>query len=75
MHGSSEILEMVALGAENESNIEALAFLIEKIAPETRCAIMAIDSEIAEEQFCNACASSVFGRKSSGHNKVYEVIS
>ena len=31
--------------------IEALAFLIEKIAPETPCAIMAIDSETAEEQF------------------------
>ena len=31
------------------SKIEALAFLIEKIAPKTPCAIMAIDSESAEE--------------------------
>jgi hypothetical protein len=44
-----EIPQIVAFGAESESKIEARAFLTQKIAQETRCAIMAIDLGTAEE--------------------------
>jgi hypothetical protein len=44
-----EIPERVAFGADDESKSEALAFLAEKIAMETRYGIMANDSETAEE--------------------------
>jgi hypothetical protein len=44
-----EIPERVEFGADYESKVEALAFLTEKIAPQTRFAIMAKDSGTAEE--------------------------
>jgi hypothetical protein len=55
--GSSEILEMIASGAECDKTIEALALLIEKIAPETRCAVLAIDSDAAA--LSNICAPTL----------------
>jgi PAS domain S-box-containing protein len=57
LRGQSEILEMIASGADCERTIEALALLIEKIEPHFRCAISAIDSDGAA--FANVCAPTL----------------
>jgi PAS domain S-box-containing protein len=57
LRGQSEILEMIASGAERERIIEALALMIETIEPHFRCAISTIDSDGAA--FANVCAPSL----------------
>jgi PAS domain S-box-containing protein len=57
LSGQKEILEMIACNAELETTIEALALLIEKIAPDVRCAISAINPD--GTTFSNAYAPSL----------------
>jgi signal transduction histidine kinase len=43
--GQKQILEMIASGATFENTVEALTHLIERIEPDVRCAISAINSD------------------------------
>ncbi len=45
LSGQKEILEKIARGAAFESTIEALAFLVEKVEPDVRCAILTLNSD------------------------------
>jgi PAS domain S-box-containing protein len=57
LNGQKDILEMIACGAEFGSTIEALVLLIEKMEPDVRCAISAINPDGAT--FANVYAPSL----------------
>jgi PAS domain S-box-containing protein len=57
LRGQSEILELIASGAECSRIIEALALLIETIEPHFHCAVSEIDSN--GEAFATVCAPSL----------------